>query len=71
MNNYGDMMRDPVANREAYDFWRERVRERVKDARKQEVLAPKEPPHAFGGKRVSLEQDFYDQFNRVSTKLIL
>ena len=65
MNNYQDMMRNPVPNRAAYNFWRDRVWERVKDPRKQQLLAPIEPPHPFGGKRLSLEQDFYEQFNKV------
>lgn len=66
MNNYYDMTRNPEANQEAYNFWRDRTRERVQDPRKAELLAPMERPHLFGGKRLSLEQDFYDQFNRVS-----
>lgn len=67
MNNYYDMTRNAAANQEAYEFWRDRVRERVHDPRKQELLAPWERPHLFGGKRLSLEQDFYDHFNKVST----
>lgn len=65
MNNYYDMTRDPKSNQEAYNFWRDRVRERVRDPRKAELLAPTERPHLFGGKRLSLEQDFYDHFDRV------
>jgi len=65
MNNYYDMTRDATANQEAYSFWRDRVRDRVKDPRKAELLAPTERPHLFGGKRLSLEQDFYDHFNKV------
>lgn len=65
MNNYYDMTRDATANQEAYNFWRDRVRERVRDPEKAELLAPTERPHLFGGKRLSLEQDFYDHFNKV------
>lgn len=65
MNNYYDMTRENNANLQAYSFWRDRVRERVKDPRKAELLAPTERPHLFGGKRLSLEQDFYDHFNKV------
>lgn len=71
MNNYYDMTRDERANREAYAFWRDRVRERVRDPRKQELLAPTEPPHLFGGKRLSLEVDFYDHFDKVCSSLHL
>ena len=66
MNNYYDMTRNSTSNQEAYNFWRDRVRERVHDPRKQELLAPWERPHLFGGKRLSLEQDFYDHFNKVN-----
>lgn len=70
MNNYFDMTRELKANRIAYDYWRDRVRERVKDPRKAKLLAPMEPPHPFGAKRLSLEQDFYDQFNRENVDVI-
>jgi len=70
MNNYFDMTREMKANREAYNFWRDKVRERVKDPRKAELLAPTEPPHPFGAKRLSLEQDFYDEFNKSNVDII-
>ncbi|TKA80071.1 hypothetical protein B0A55_02478, partial [Friedmanniomyces simplex] len=70
MNNYYDMTRNATANQEAYNFWRDRVRERVKDPRKGELLAPTDRPHLFGGKRLSLEQDFYDHFNKPNVDVI-
>ncbi|KAK5723867.1 hypothetical protein LTR17_013881 [Elasticomyces elasticus] len=70
MNNYYDMTRNNEANQQAYNFWRDRVRERVQDPRKGELLAPTERPHLFGGKRLSLEQDFYDHFNRPNVDVI-
>ena len=70
MNNYFDMTRELKANRIAYDYWKKRVRERVKDPRKATLLAPTEPPHPFGAKRLSLEQDFYDHFNRPNVDVI-
>lgn len=48
MNNYYDMTREKRANRVAYEYWKRRIRERVKDQRKAELLAPTEPPHYFG-----------------------
>ncbi|KAL6242963.1 hypothetical protein RBB50_010063 [Rhinocladiella similis] len=70
MNNYYDMTRNAEANQKAYEFWRDRVRERVRDPRKQELLAPWERPHLFGGKRLSLEQDFYDHFNKPNVDVV-
>lgn len=60
---YKDMLFDEKANREAYNFWRDSVRARINDPRKQEILAPMEPPHPWGTKRPSLEQDYYEVFN--------
>ena len=63
LNTYSDMLFDEKANREAYNFWRDYVRSRVKDPRKRELLAPTEPPHPWGTKRPSLEQYYYEVFN--------
>ena len=70
MNNYFDMTRELKANRIAYDYWKERIHERVKDPRKAELLAPTEHPHPIGAKRLSLDQDFYDHFNKPNVDLI-
>jgi cation diffusion facilitator CzcD-associated flavoprotein CzcO len=70
MNNYIDMTRDVNCNMEAYTFWRDHVRARINDPVKAELLAPTVPPHPFGAKRLSLEQDFYDQFNRPNINVV-
>lgn len=62
--NYRDLLYESGPNREAYNFWAKKQRARISDARKRDILAPLEPPHSFGTKRPSLEQDFYEQFNR-------
>lgn len=69
-NNYSDMLSDAKANREAYDFWARKTRERITDPRKRDILAPLDPPHPFGGKRLSLEQDFYEQMNKSSVDVV-
>ena len=69
-NNYSDMMTDKVANMESYRFWLKKVRERITDPEKREILAPTEPPHPFGGKRLSLEQDFYEQMDKPHVHII-
>ncbi|TVY91517.1 Baeyer-Villiger monooxygenase [Lachnellula willkommii] len=70
LGNYKDMLFDPKANRRAYDFWAKNVRSRIGDPRKRDLLAPLEPPHAFGVKRPCLEQNFYEQFNRANVDII-
>ena len=57
-------------NRYAYDFWRDKVRERIKDPVVAEKLAPTDPPHPFGVKRPSLEQWYYDMFNQDHVNLV-
>ena len=67
---YKDMLFDAKANREAYEFWAKKVRARIQDPEKRDILAPLEPPHAFGTKRPSLEQTYYDQFNSPHMKVV-
>ncbi len=54
------MLFDQKANDEAYNFWRKKVLARVKDPKKAALLAPEHPPHPWGTKRPSLEQNFYE-----------
>ncbi len=60
---YEDTYRDEKANYAAYRFWRDTVRPRILDERKREILAPMLPPHPWGTKRPSLEQNFFECFN--------
>ena len=69
-NNYSDMLSDHTSNREVYDFWARKIRSRITDPAKRDVLAPLDPPHPFGGKRLSLEQDFYEQMNKPNVDII-
>ena len=67
---YADMGADPKANRLAYDFWVHKVRARIHDVRKRDLLAPLESVHPFAARRPSLEQDYYDLFNRDSVDIV-
>lgn len=67
---FRDILLDEAANRTAYDFWRDKTRARIGDPAVADVLAPIEPPYPFGTKRPSLEQDYYDCFNRPNVELI-
>ncbi|KKY16397.1 putative steroid monooxygenase [Diplodia seriata] len=70
LGNYKDYLFDAKANREAYNFWAKNQRARIGDARKRDLLAPLEPPHAFGVKRPCLEQNYYEQFNRENVDVV-
>lgn len=58
--NYEDIFFDQKANDEVYEFWKKTVRQRIPDPKKAELLAPDVPPHPWGTKRPSLEQNFYE-----------
>ncbi|RAL07861.1 flavin-containing monooxygenase [Aspergillus homomorphus CBS 101889] len=68
--NYKDTMPHPLANRYLHDFWAKKTRARINDPRAKDPLAPLESPYFFGGKRSSLETDFYEQFNRDTVELV-
>ena len=69
-NTFADVLSDPEVNRIAYDFWRDRTRERIDDPATAEKLAPTDPPHPFGTKRPSLEQWYYEVFNQDNVTLV-
>jgi cation diffusion facilitator CzcD-associated flavoprotein CzcO len=67
---YMDQLGNPKGNRLAYDVWAKRTRERIHDPVKRDLLAPLEPPHPFGTKRPSLEQDYFEQFNKPHVHIV-
>ncbi|KAF5367324.1 hypothetical protein D9757_010118 [Collybiopsis confluens] len=68
--NFNDVLTNRAANEEVYAFWRDKVRERIKDAELREKLAPNIPIHAMGAKRSSLEMDYYDVYNQSNVELV-
>jgi cyclohexanone monooxygenase len=70
VGTFKDILTNEVANRTAYDFWRDKIRSRIDDPKVAELLAPTEPPYPFGTKRPSLEQDYYECFNRPNVELV-
>lgn len=70
VGNFQDILGDEEANKTFYDFWRTKVHERVKDPETAELLAPATPPHPYGTKRPSLEQNYFDVFNQDNVRLI-
>ena len=70
LSTYQDVFFDKEANRLAYDFWAKKTRARIQDPVKREILAPLEPPYAFGTKRPSLEIDFYEQVDKPNIHVV-
>lgn len=68
--NYKDLLFDKDANTEAYNFWAKKTRARINDPRKRDILAPLTPPHAFGTKRPSLEQNYYEMLDKPENDVV-
>jgi cation diffusion facilitator CzcD-associated flavoprotein CzcO len=70
LGSYQDVLGNPKANKLAYDFWREKTWERIKEPKMREKLAPKEQLHVFGAKRPCLEQRYFEVFNQDNVDLV-
>ena len=70
LGTYMDVLFQAGPNEEAYQYWRARTLPRIKDPKDAEILAPKEKPHPFGTKRISLEQEFFEVFNQDNVDLV-
>ncbi|EMC93437.1 hypothetical protein BAUCODRAFT_240427 [Baudoinia panamericana UAMH 10762] len=68
--SYTDLLTDQKANDKVYEFWAKKRRAQMKDPVKRDILAPEIQPHAFGGKRPSLEQDYYEQMDKPHITLV-
>ncbi|KAF2859625.1 cyclopentanone 1,2-monooxygenase [Piedraia hortae CBS 480.64] len=67
---YTDMLTNESTNNHLYDFWARKTRSRMTDPYKKSLLIPEIAPHPFGGKRPSLEQDYYEQMDKPHVTLI-
>lgn len=67
---YTDVNTDQKANDATYDFWRRMVLKRIKDPEKAKLLAPEVPPHPFGAKRPSLEQNYFEVLSQQNVDII-
>jgi cyclohexanone monooxygenase len=65
---YTDLLTNRTANETAASYVRERVRSRIADPKLAELLVPKDYPIA--AKRVCLETDYYETFNRPTVHLV-
>lgn len=67
---YHDMLFTKEANREAYNFWRDKTRAKIQDANVADILAPMQQPYAFGCKRISLETQYFEMYNQPNVSLV-
>ena len=68
LGNYDDIIDNKEANDPVSEWVRERIAERVDDPATAEKLTPRD--HAFGTKRVPLENGYYEIFNRDTVELV-
>ncbi|KAJ3536769.1 hypothetical protein NM208_g6579 [Fusarium decemcellulare] len=70
LSNYPDFIVDEKANAVYYDFWVRKVRERIKNQEKADIVAPREQQVLFGTKRATLEQDYFEMVDRTNVSLV-
>ena len=70
VGTYSDTFFNDAANKEAYNFWKEKTRPRIKDPRARDILAPEVQPHPFGCKQTSLENGFFEVFDQPNVSLV-
>jgi cation diffusion facilitator CzcD-associated flavoprotein CzcO len=68
LGNYDDILEDREANDVVSEWVRQRIQERVEDPVTSEKLTPRD--HAFGTKRVPLENGYYEIFNQDNVGLV-
>ena len=68
LGNYKDIFVTREANDTVSEWLREKIAERVDDPVTAEKLTPRD--HAFGTKRVPLESNYYEAFNRDNVELV-
>ena len=66
--NFKDVLSDPKANKAMSDFIADKIRSRVDDPNTAEKLIPKD--HGFGTRRVPLETQYKESYNRDNVELI-
>lgn len=69
VSNYYDFLLNEEANGVFYDYWAQRVRARMTDVAKMDLVAPLKQKMLVGTKRPSLEQDYYEMIDRSNVVL--
>ena len=70
LGNFAEIYTNERVNLMAYEFWRDKVRQRIVDPTVAAKLAPDVPPHPYGVKRISLEQRYFEVFNQPNVELV-
>lgn len=65
---FNEIFTDPAVSEEISAFVREKIRARIDDPQRAELLVPRD--HGFGTRRVPLENGYFAAFNRANVDLI-
>ncbi|WP_028936363.1 flavin-containing monooxygenase [Pseudonocardia spinosispora] len=68
ISSYQDLLFDPESNETLAQYVRDRIAERVEDPAVAELLSPTD--HPYGTKRVPMETNYYETFNRDNVTLV-
>ncbi|OQV02264.1 hypothetical protein CLAIMM_07495 [Cladophialophora immunda] len=68
--NYNNVVLDKEANQKVYEFWAKKIRPRMKNPKKRELMAPMKAPYYFATKRNPLEQDYYERLDQDNVEII-
>lgn len=68
LGTFRDLLLSKESNQYLADFVADKIRQRVKDPKVAEKLIPKD--HAFGAKRVPMETNYYEAYNRPNVHLV-
>jgi cation diffusion facilitator CzcD-associated flavoprotein CzcO len=68
LGNFFDITLDPEANEDFAEFVRAKIRARVNDPAVADKLVPTD--HPFGAKRIPMETDYYETYNRDNVLLV-
>ncbi|KIW86656.1 uncharacterized protein Z519_12711 [Cladophialophora bantiana CBS 173.52] len=60
VSNFPEILTDKGANQSMYEFWAKKVRPRINDPVKRDILVPSKQMYYFGTKRPSLEDNYYE-----------
>ena len=67
LSAYNDLLHNEESNRTAADFFRRKIREKVKDPKRAELLSPSED---LGTKRLCVDTNYFETFNRDNVGLV-
>lgn len=70
IGGWPELFTDEKVNKYYYDFWAKRVRTRIHDKAKADIVAPLKQHSFVGCKRPSLEQDYYEMVDRSNVQLV-